>query len=167
VICVHLVGVTLGWALKQALPALAELAEGCRQTTSAEDVRGLLARKRAALREAIQSTDLRGEYAFVAPQALHKILQPSSETKREGFFRVIYQIQSQLGAFAPGKFNGRANPVAIRAQQIRVPAAGENAEQALLFWSRFFLTQVDASVPLLLTLPLEAGWAPRPRRYRW
>jgi formylglycine-generating enzyme required for sulfatase activity len=158
VICLHFVGVTLGSALKRALPALAELDERCVQTTSAEEVRGLLDRKRAALRETSQSTDLRGEYAFVSPEVLHKILQPSSEAKREGFLRVLYQIQSQMGAFAPDKFNGRANPSAIRAQQIRVPSAGETAEQALVFWSRFFLTKVDASVPLLLTLPLEGDW---------
>src|SRR5262249_20842717 len=35
---------------------------------------------------------------------------------------------------------------------------GANPEQTLLFWTRFFLTQVDSSVPLLLTLPLEANW---------
>jgi hypothetical protein len=28
----------------------------------------------------------------------------------------------------------------------------------LLFWTRFFLTQVDPAVPLLLALPLEADW---------
>jgi hypothetical protein len=72
--------------------------------------------------------------------------------------RVLYQIQSQLGAFTPRKFNARANPAALQAQQIRVPAAGDTPEQALLFWTRFFLTQVDDSVPLLLTLPLEADW---------
>jgi formylglycine-generating enzyme required for sulfatase activity len=158
VVCLHFTGVTLGWALKQALPALAELEEGCVKTTSAEDVRSLLSRKRAALREAIQSTDGRGEYAPVTPEALHRILRSARDPKSEGFLRVLYQIQSQFRTFATGTFNAHANPAAIRAQQIRVPAAGDSPEQALLFWTRFFKPHVDASVPLLLTLPLEADW---------
>jgi formylglycine-generating enzyme required for sulfatase activity len=158
VVCAHFVGVPLGWALKQGLPALAELEEGCVKTTSAADVRALLGRKRAALREAVQAADGRGEYAPVSPEALHRILQPAARVRPEGFFRVLYQIQSQLGAFAPGNSNARSNPAAIRAQQIRVPAAAENPEEALLFWTRFFLRQVDASMPLLLALPLDADW---------
>ena len=116
-------------------------------------MRGLLGRLRAALREAVRTADSRGEYAPVSPEALHRILHPAGDPKSEGFLRVLYQAQSQLGAFS-----ARANPAAMRAQQIRVPAAGENPEQALLFWTRFFLPHVDASVPLLLTLPLEADW---------
>jgi formylglycine-generating enzyme required for sulfatase activity len=158
VVCLHFAGVTLGWALKQALSALAELEAGCAGTTSAEVVRDLLNRKRAALREAIQSTDGRGEYAPVSPEALNRILQPAGGANPEGFLRVLYQLQSQLGAFAAGKFNARANPGTLRAQQIRVPAVGEGPEKTLLFWTRFFLTQVDPAVPLLLTLPLEADW---------
>ncbi len=157
VVCAHFIGVTLGWALKQALPALSELEQGCLMTTSAEEVRSLLNRKRAALREAIQSTDGRGEYAPVTPEALHKIPQLGGDGKSDGFLRVLYQIQSQLGTFASGSFN-RGNPAALRGQQIRVPASAESPEQALLFWTRFFLTQIDGSVPLLLTLPLEASW---------
>src|SRR5207247_5618669 len=55
-------------------------------------------------------------------------------------------------------FNSRVRTGTIRAQQIRVPAAAENPEQILLFWSRFFLTQMDPSVPLLMCLPLDENW---------
>jgi formylglycine-generating enzyme required for sulfatase activity len=158
VVCLHFVGVTLGWALKQALPTLAELESEFLKATSAEEVRALLNRKRAALREVIQSTDGRGEFAPVPPEQLHKILPSAGDARTEGFYRVLYQIQSQLGGFAAGTGGGRANPATLRAQQIRVPAAAESHELALLFWTRFFLTQVDASVPLLMTLPLDAGW---------
>jgi formylglycine-generating enzyme required for sulfatase activity len=158
VVCLQFAGVTLGWALKQGLPALAALAEGCAKATTAEEVRSLLSQKRAALREAIQAADGKGEYAPVTPELLHKTLQSPADGNSEAFLRVLYQMKSQLGAFAPGKFNARANPAATRAQQVRVPAAGLSPDQALLFWTRFFLTHVDASVPLLLTLPLEAEW---------
>lgn len=158
VVCLHFVGVTLGWALKQALPALAELEEALVRTNSAEEVRTLLNRKRVALRETLPSAQIQGEYAPVTPETLHHILQSAGGAEREGFLRVLYQSRSQLGALAPGKFNARAQMAGFRAQQIRVPASGANPEQTLLFWTRFFLTQVDASVPLLLTLPLEANW---------
>jgi hypothetical protein len=39
-----------------------------------------------------------------------------------------------------------------------VPLAATGAEQALLFWTRFFQVFVDHSVPLLLMLPLEMDW---------
>jgi len=158
VVCLHFIGVTLGWALKQALAALAELEEALLRTNSAEEVRGILNRKRAALREALASAQIQGEYAPVSPDALNNIIQNGAGANREGFLRVLYQGKSQLAAIAPGKFNPRAQPAGFRAQQIRVPAAGANPEQTLLFWTRFFMTQVDPSVPLLLTLPLEANW---------
>ncbi len=158
VVCTHFIGVTLDWALKQALPALVDLEDALVRTNSAEDVRTLLNRKRSALRETLPSAQIQGEYAPVAPEALQNILQNGGEHNREGFLRVLYQGKSQFGAYAPGKFSARTQTAGFRAQQIRVPASGANPEQALLFWTRFFLTQVDQSVPLLLTLPLEANW---------
>jgi hypothetical protein len=158
VVCIHFIGVTLGWALKQSLPVLAELEQECSRTSSAAEVRSLLSRKRAALREAIQSTDAKGEYAPVTPERLHTILNPANEASREGFLRVLYQVQSQLGGFAPGVFNVRTNPTSLRVQQIRAPIAASDPEQALLFWTRFFLVYIDSSVPLLLTVALETDW---------
>ena len=158
VVCAHLIGVTLGWAVKQVLPVLAELERECVNTSSAEEVRGALSRKRAALRDAVLATDGRGEYAPVTPDALHRILQSDGQDKREGFLRVLYQMQGQLGGFVDGKFNPRVNPAALRAQQIRVPAVDADAERALLFWTRFFLAYLDPAVPLLLAMPLEENW---------
>src|SRR5436305_174662 len=60
VICLHFMGVTLDWALRHGLPVLADLEQSCLKTNSAADVRSLLARKRAALREALESTDGKG-----------------------------------------------------------------------------------------------------------
>lgn len=158
VVCAHLSGVPLGWALKHVLPALADVESGCIKTSSSDDVRVLLNRKRAALREAIQSADGRNEYAPMSPEVLRQILRPAGAAIPEDFLRVLYQSQSQLGAFAAGTFNARANSATVRAQQIRVPVAGKTPEEALLFWTRFFLTQIDPSVPFLLMLPLDAGW---------
>src|SRR5258706_5715854 len=96
VVCLHFAGVPLGWALKQALPALVELEAGCVGTTSAQVVRDLLNRKRPALREAISSPDDRGAARPVSPETLNRILQPAGGANPEGFLRVLYQLQSQL-----------------------------------------------------------------------
>ena len=176
VACLHFVGVTLGWALKQGLPALAELEREAINTSSAVEVCSLLRRKRAALRQVIATSDDRGEYAPLTPEVLHNILQsgvPASPGEGNGppldtshsplptpdaFLRVLYQIQNQFGMYAPGNFNSRANLSAMRAQQIRLPAAAADPEQTLLFWTRFLLTQIAPSVPLLTLLPLQADW---------
>ena len=158
VVCLHFAGVTLRSALMLGLPALAELEEQLQKTNSAEEVRSILNRKRASLREGLNLADARGEYAPVSPEALHKILHPVTDSNSQGFLRVLYQMQSQFRNFAPGIFNSRVRTGTIRAQQIRVPAAAENPEQILLFWSRFFLTQMDPSVPLLMCLPLDENW---------
>jgi hypothetical protein len=157
VVCAHLAGVPLGWALTRTLPLLAELEQGCLSTSSAAEVRSSLGKIRAILRDALPSAPTTAEYAPVTPETLYKIIN-SGSANSEGFFRVLYQIQSQFGPFAQGVFNPRANASTLRAQQLRVPGCGQSAEGALLFWSRFFLTQVDASVPLLITLPLEPHW---------
>src|ERR1051326_6055041 len=97
VLCAHTIGVTLGWALKEALPALAELEEEWIRTNSAGEVRSLLNRKRASLRETLPSAQIQGEYAPVPPEALQNILQNGGEANHEGFLRVLYQGKSQFG----------------------------------------------------------------------
>ncbi len=159
VVCLHFMGVTLAWALQRGLPVLAELEQGCLQTNSAADVRALLARKRADLREALPAGNGKGDYAPVSPEVLRRILHPAGDANPDAFLRVLYQVHSQFAGFAPGNFSVRANPTAVRVQQIRVPRVEENPEQALLFWTRFFSVFLDPNVPALLTLPERAAWA--------
>ena len=67
-------------------------------------------------------------------------------------------MQSQMGAFAPGKLNSRGDTPGPRAQQMRVPCAAGSSGAALLFWGRFFLSHLDAAAPLLLLLPEGESW---------
>jgi hypothetical protein len=62
---------------------------------------------------------------------------------------------SKQFARSPGEFSTRAS-ARRHALSDRVPAAGERSRRCCS--GRGFLTRVDASVPLLLALPLEAGW---------
>lgn len=158
VVCLHFTGVTLGWALRHGLPELADLEQGIINTSSAEDVRQLLARRRAALRAALQSVEGGGEYAPLQPEALHRFLHPDGGPYPEAFFRVLYQIDSQLGFISSGAPKTRSLSGANRAQQIRVPAGGATPEESFLFWTRFLLERINSAEPLLFTLPLDAEW---------
>ena len=77
---------------------------------------------------------------------------------QEGLFRIVYQMQSQMSAFAPGRIGAKPDPLRLRPQQMRVPAFGGPATESILFWSRFFQCQLDPATPLLLFLPIEEGW---------
>ncbi len=158
VLCLHFIGVTLRWALAEGLPALEELQEKIQSTNSAEEVRSLLQQKRAALRALLGSADGRGEYAPIAPEAMNHIFHADGDGKANGFLRVLYQMDSQFKPFTPAMYSARAKSGLLRAQQIRVPLAAKTPEQAFLFWTRFFLAQLDPSVPLLMTLPLHGDW---------
>jgi formylglycine-generating enzyme required for sulfatase activity len=155
VVCLHFIGVSLRWALAQGLPVLAELEDKIRNTNSAEDVRSLLNAKRSALRAALPSAESGGEYAPVSPDALSRILHPGGDPNYQGFLRVLYQMDGQFKTFAGGN---RTRTGQARPQQIRVPSAADSPEQVFLFWTRFFLTKVDPSTPLLLCLPLDEHW---------
>src|SRR5437763_16825460 len=67
-------------------------------------------------------------------------------------------MQRQMAAYVPGKFGSKADLAGLRPQQLRVPTCSSSAAQAILLWSRFFQTQIDPSVPFLLTLPIEEPW---------
>jgi len=159
VVCAHCVGVPLDVALKQVLPALEELERACLAATTAEEVRTLLGRARSSLREALTSGEPRAQPMALSPEELGKIIErPAAAGNPEAFPRVLYQWQSQMRAFVPGKFNSRGSGVSLRGQQLRVPVAASGAEQAFLFWTRFLQVQVDAAVPLLFVLPRDENW---------
>jgi formylglycine-generating enzyme required for sulfatase activity len=159
VVCAHCSGVSLGWALDQVLPRLEQIERACLATQSAAEVRSILGRYRAELRNVAsgQMTDLGPpslDTAFLTRFAARPELGP----QQEGWMRTFYAVQNQFGAFARGRFNPKADASTIRPQQIRVPRAADSIPKSILQWCNFFLTQVDPQTPLLLTLPLEEQW---------
>src|SRR5204863_1992020 len=59
VVCVHCSGISLSWALNQVLPRLEQIEQACLAGHSAAEVRAILGRYRAELRNAVsgQATD--------------------------------------------------------------------------------------------------------------
>lgn len=158
IVCAHLFGVTLEWAVKNALPVLKSVEDGCIEATTAADVRRIVLRARFALRAAIESADDKGEYSPVPQAVLQGILRPPGAASPEAFLRVLYQVEGQLGPFFTGAGKSRSTPPTTLAQQVRVPAVGSGPEQSFLFWTKFFLKLVDPSFPVLITIPLGQAW---------
>jgi formylglycine-generating enzyme required for sulfatase activity len=159
VVCAHCTGVTLAWALDHVLPRLEQVEQACVATQSAADVRSILGRFRAELRNLVsaQTTDLSPpnlDTAFLTRFAARPELGP----QQEGWMRILYALQSQFGSYARGKFSSKSVSDTIRPQQLRVPRAADSISKAILQWCNFFLTQVDPQAPLLFTVPLEEAW---------
>ncbi|MDB6122855.1 MAG: hypothetical protein JWQ71_1848 [Pedosphaera sp.] len=159
VVCAHLIGVPLAWALEHVLPGLEKIEQACLLTNSAADVRALLDTARTELRNSLPSIDPGTEQAPVSAEALSKFTSNSGTGGQpEGFFRILYQLQSQVLPFAIGKSTVKADMSGSRPQQIRVPISGTSLSQSVLLWTRFFLLQVDTTTPLLFIIPMEESW---------
>jgi hypothetical protein len=158
VVCAHLAGLPLSWAISQVLPRLEELEQSCKAAQTAGEVRSVIA---------TCLNNLRGAAAAATPEAATnrplspeqtKLLNQFAGPEREGLMRILYQIQSQMSAYLPGRLNPKTDLSGIRPQQIRLPAAAELPGQTLQLWNRFFLSQLDPAAPLLFTLPLQETW---------
>jgi formylglycine-generating enzyme required for sulfatase activity len=159
VVCVHCVGVPLAWAMDKILPALEKIEQSCLLTKSAVDVRSILANARAELRNSLSAVTPEMEYAPIPTDAFGRFAsKPELGPQQEGFYRILYQLQSQTPAFAPGKSSVKADMSGARPQQIRLPRPDNSLAQSILLWTRFFLSQVDPSTPLLFIIPVEESW---------
>ncbi|MDB6066618.1 MAG: hypothetical protein JWR26_2826 [Pedosphaera sp.] len=159
VVCVHCVGVPLAWALEKVLPCLEKIEQSYLLTKSAVDVRSILANARAELRNSLAGVTPEMEYAPLPADAFGRFAsKPELGPQQEGFLRILYQLQSQTPAFAPGKSSFKADMSGARPQQIRLPRPDNSLAQSILLWTRFFLSQVDSSTPLLFIIPVEESW---------
>jgi hypothetical protein len=159
VVCAHGAGVPLPWALNLVLPRLQEIEQACLLTKSAADVRAILDRFRNELRSMVAKAGTSTADASVGAEALSQFVSSADlGPQQEGWFRILYQMQSQMSAFAPGRFSGKGDVSAIRPQQVRVPKCARAAAQSILLWTEFFVSQIDPAAPILLTVPLEEPW---------
>lgn len=156
VVCLHMIGVSTQAALELALPLLGQIEEACLLTRSASEVRSILENARGALRAGRGEASQAGSAADTDSCASF-VENASFGPRHEGWFRILYQLESQCGAFAPGRFSSRASAAELRPQHFRVPSPLLPG-QGLLRWSQFFLSQLDPGVPLLFIAPLEENW---------
>jgi hypothetical protein len=155
VLAAHGLRVPLSWALEFVAPHLERLREQCASTRNRAEVAAHLDQARRELRQRLAAgkpsgppTDLLARFTG----------DPQFGPRQEGLFRVLYQVQQQCAAFAPGQFNPRQDTDHLRSQDLRVPAAGRNANEIFTPWTRLLRTQVDAAAPLLLLWPVAEPW---------
>src|SRR5438270_436574 len=89
------------WALDEVLPRIEKVEQDCLLTRMAADVRCILTSARNSLHNAID--DVRTE-TIPSPPAVTReelaqfVAHPSLGPQQEGWFRLLYQMQSQMAA---------------------------------------------------------------------
>jgi hypothetical protein len=151
----HAFRTPLAEGLARLLPHLDRLHAECLAATSAAAVVAALDRTRHQLRSELDAAD-----APAPPEdrMARFIAHPDFGPGGEGLLRVLYQLRQQCAAFAPGHYNPSAGPTRLRAQDLRVPAAGPDAAAVFIAWSRLVRTQVDAAAPVLMLWPIGMPW---------
>jgi hypothetical protein len=114
--CTHCVNVPLPWGLTNVLPALEQVERLCKSTSSAEEVREIIRRTLAALRQSLGSAS--------ASQSNGKevalIDQLGLAGQREKLFRITYHVCTRLGGASPNasrKRSARRLPVRFACRQ--------------------------------------------------
>lgn len=157
VICAHYSGASLSWGIDQLLPRLAELEQSCRAAKTAEEVRGLLDRSRAALRAALSQTGPNTRSPALSPDNLkYFVKDPVFAPEQQGWNRILYDIQNRMSPLTIGNFDARDN--SAWAQHMRLPVGPAFAGNALLVWNEFLISRIDKRVPMLLILPTGQSW---------
>src|SRR5881409_3551737 len=126
IVCAHCVGAPLEWVLARVLPRLEQIEQACIKTNSAAEVRTILDRHRNEMRAAIANMDTASlaplTSGVLAEFVNHSALGPD----KEGWFRIIYQVQSQMAPFAAGRFTLKGDLSRLRPQQTRVPTCASS-----------------------------------------
>jgi hypothetical protein len=150
--CTHCVSVPLAWGLTNVLPALEEVERLCKNTNSAEEVRDIIGRTLAALRQSLGS----GSASQSNGKEVALIDQLGLADQQEKLFRITYHVCTRLGQCSPNA--SREEVSEATSGQVRLPAASGLASQTLGFWTRFLESQFGTGVPILLALPVERPW---------
>ena len=138
IICAHCVGVPLKWALQMILPRLLEVEQECRVAKTAGEVRAILDGARSRLRNAARTATTGLESETIGPGALSRFVSaPAFGPTNEGWLRLIYWLQSQVSAFAPGRYELKEDMSVYRTQEARVPLGAESPAEAIPLWAKF------------------------------
>jgi hypothetical protein len=159
IVCAHCIGLPLKWALTTIQPRLLEVERECREAKTAGDVRAVLSAALSPFRNAAKTINSGAESDVPDLGALAKFVSASEfGPQQEGWLRLLYWLQSQAGAFAPGRYELQEDMSAFRAQLVRVPLGAESAAEAIPLWLRFLAGFVDAGIPLFFAWPTDGRW---------
>ncbi len=160
VVCAHLHGVEVAKGFALAMPLLERLEERCRATEDRDGVIGAVSESRSRLRTAVEELGEQETELEVDPGVLGRLAEAEAlGPAREGFYRVLYQIEREMAPSTGGGGRSRGGGAAeTSSHHVRVPKCGSDAGEALMSWLSLFLTRLDPSSRLLLVAPLTHDW---------
>jgi len=157
VLCVEAQGVSVGYVLDHALPALLGLKQACIATTSAEEVTARCQQTQEELKQRMIS--LSAQWGRTLPVEERRAFLHSSEfgAQRLGLLRVFHELGATPGVL---RANRQAGAVSGKqaARVIRVPLAAASATEALWRWGEFLRASLHESLGLGLVARSGAPW---------
>lgn len=139
VVLAHIINLPLAAALEVCAPLIDQAAQAVRQATTPDAAGQAVAQARARI--AIAAENAPDNPSAIAP-GIRPDIAPGD------WARVYHAIESQLYQFGPG---ARAEQPACR--HLRLPAASARPVPNLLWWSAYWLTQLDPRFPSLFIAP--------------
>ncbi|MDR1011997.1 MAG: hypothetical protein LBM04_12895 [Opitutaceae bacterium] len=144
VVMAHIIGVPVAVVLRDCFSALETITRAGRAAATVADTRHIIAQGRVTLAAALAAS------ADAIPP-LPPGLRP--EIDHTGWTRILHVVESQLHGFAPS-----APPHTGPGCALRLPAASPLPAPDLLWWTAFWLTQLDARFPVLHLAREGADW---------
>jgi hypothetical protein len=155
VLAAHAIGTHRRWTVASLFPRLEQLRGECQATERAVEVASALERARVDLRGAV--ADSGRSQSSISDLLTEFVRHPQFGMDHEGVLRVCYQLESQVGPFAVGKYSVREARNA-RPQELRVPAAGRDAVSVFICWTQLIRLYVDEAAPVLVIWPEGESW---------
>ena len=159
VLAAQCTGVPLKSALRLTMSRFEVLEAQLLATTEADRVRQLITAAKDELTQEV------GAAAPAAPATADRpplaVLADCEDLgpDAEGLYRVLYQIDTDMGDMRRKKVDSRSGTVQVsRAHHLRVPRCATNHVEALLLWHDFLAECFSAGIPSLTLLPLEHNW---------
>lgn len=160
IVCAQTRGLSCDWVVGPCLARLEQLAEQCRQSSSAGAVITAVDEARADLRRQSASAPEASRQPLPPPAALATIADGCAVGReQDALVRVVYQLEREFSSFLmlEDGSDTRSRTVDVRPRHMRVPACESDMAHACALWLRFLLERVDAVAPILLFGRVGAG----------
>ena len=144
IVCAHTIGLSLEIALEGIPPCLEHIHAVAIATKSADEVTGIVAHFRDALRGWIEGV---GEARSVMDVAGF-LSQIEFATANDGLSKTLAEVRGS-------DFRARAGEPA---RHFRLPGSAALPEVSLGFWEHFLATQIDPAAPVFLSMPDGQYW---------
>src|SRR5204862_2489959 len=132
------------------LPMLQKIEGQCIAATTASSVRSIIDTAREELRNQINGVAGGRDGTDSLPNPLATLAtRPEMGAELRGLLAILYQVERELAPFRPNS----KNSLQVAPRHLRVPACAPTADEAMLLWLRFMLSQLDQNTSLCVIDP--------------